>query len=358
MFTVRVDGAASLLVESTVTTGPSGTASRKKGSPVRNVGILVTVLALGVAASGGIAHSEPSARAHIDRIEQLTPTRTAVFVTSPSMRRDVQVQVLHPADATGSRPTFYLLDGVSGGSESGYTESTWTQKTDIATYFVDKNVNIVLPVGGTGSFYTDWRLEDPKLGVNNWESFLARELPPLIDEAFAGNGTNAVGGVSMGALGAGNLMTRNPDLYVGLASYSGCLDTSTLYSQDFVRATVAGKNGDATNMWGPATDPDWRSHNPANNTEALRGKTIYSSVGTGIPGEHNDVFAPDGLGTIVRGGPLEALVHSCTQAFETRLEGLGIPAVFAYRDRGTHSWPYYQDALHDSWPTLESALGR
>ena len=117
------------------------------------VGIVLVVLALVV---GGVAYAEPApenppgdsagqAGAHINRIEQLSPTRSAVFVESPAMRREVQVQVLHPASSAGSRPSFYLLDGVSAGSESGYSESTWTQKTDIEAFFADKNVNVVLP---------------------------------------------------------------------------------------------------------------------------------------------------------------------------------------------------------------------
>lgn len=109
---------------------------------------------------------------------------------------------------------------------------------------------------------------------------------------------------------------------------------------------------------GAAGDPDWRNHNPSGNAEALRGKTIYSSASSGLPGAHNTALTLEGATAIVRGGPLEALVHSCTQAFESRLEGLGIAGVFAYRDSGTHSWPYYEDALHDSWPILESALRR
>ncbi len=262
------------------------------------VGIVLVVLALVV---GGVAYAEPApenppgdsagqAGAHINRIEQLSPTRSAVFVESPAMRREVQVQVLHPASSAGSRPSFYLLDGVSAGSESGYSQSTWTQKTDIEAFFADKNVNVVLPVGGTGSFYTNWKNDDPNLGVNKWESFLAEELPALIDSAFSGNGTNVVGGVSMGALGAANLITHHPKLYTGLASYSGCLDNSESSSQDSVRLTVASKAGDATNMWGPASDPDWQKHDPSTNAETLRGKTIYVSSGTGAPGEYDNVF--------------------------------------------------------------------
>lgn len=325
---------------------------------MRRFGLAGTVVGLLALVAGGVADAEPIApTAQIDRIETLSPTRSAVFIDSPAMRREVQVQVLHPSTDAGARSAFYLLDGVSAGSESDYAESTWTQKTDIESFFADKNVNVVLPVGGTGSFYTDWKKDDPTLGVNNWESFLADELPPLIDRAFSGNGTNAIGGVSMGALGAGNLITRHPDLYTGLASYSGCLDNSDASSQDSVRVTVASKSGDPNNMWGPPADPAWQEHNPAHNAEALRGKTIYVSSGTGAPGKYDNIFTLDGLQTAIEGGPLEALANSCTKLFQTRLDGLAIPSTFAYLSEGTHSWPYWQDALHDSWPTMRSALG-
>ncbi|MFE3000299.1 alpha/beta hydrolase-fold protein [Nocardia sp. NPDC059246] len=69
------------------------------------------------------------------------------------MDRTVTVDVLHPADDE-PRPTYYLLDGV----DSGAAETNWTQKTDIVSFFADKRVNVVLPVGGKGTFYSDWQL--------------------------------------------------------------------------------------------------------------------------------------------------------------------------------------------------------
>ena len=40
-----------------------------------------------------------------------------------------------------------------------------------------------------------------------------------------------------------------------------------------------------------------------------------------------------------------------------RLAQLGIPAKVNLRSGGTHSWGYWQDDLHDSWPMLAEAVG-
>ena len=62
----------------------------------------------------------------------------------------------------------------------------WLRKGGAAEFFRDKNVNVVLPLAGPGSFYADWQRDDPKLGRYKWETFLTQELPPLIDEEFDG----------------------------------------------------------------------------------------------------------------------------------------------------------------------------
>ena len=40
-----------------------------------------------------------------------------------------------------------------------------------------------------------------------------------------------------------------------------------------------------------------------------------------------------------------------------RYNELGIPATFNFKPNGTHSWGYWQDDLHDSWPRMAHALG-
>jgi len=307
------------------------------------------------------AHAAPhpngteTVAATVDHVVELNAQRTAVFVQSPAMGRVVQVQILHPV-GNAPRPSLYLLDGVSAGSESDFRESTWTQKTDAAAFFADKDVNAVLPVGGPASYYTDWEQSDPVLGQNQWETFLTRELPPIIDGRFGGNGVNAVAGLSMGAQAAMTLITRNLDLYRGVAALSGCMDTGRIESEAAVRGTIASKGGDADNMWGPAGGPAWSAHDPSVNAEKLRGKHIFVSTGNGAPGPH-ELGAPDMVEKVAVGGPLEVASQSCTELFRERLDQLAIPATFLFRPYGTHSWPYWQDDLKAAWPTLADALG-
>lgn len=296
--------------------------------------------------------------AEVESVTMLTTQRAAVIVRSPALARSVQVQVLIPARTDRPRPTLYLLDGAGAGEESNYRESAWTQKTDAVAFFADKDVNVVLPVGGTGSFYTNWGRPDPTLGGGQWETFLTRELPPLIDAQFRGNGVNAVAGVSMGAHAALTLTARNTGLYRAVAAFSGCPDSAGPASQLSVRATVAWKGGDADNMWGPDSDPRWAEHDPMRLAAALRGKAIYVSAGTGAPGPLDDPASIDGLSAMTFGGQLEAAAMQCTQRFAQRLTDLGIPAAVHLRPNGTHSWPYWQQDLRDAWPDLFAALER
>lgn len=75
------------------------------------------------------------------------------------MGRSVTVEVLPAPDGARPAPTLYLLNGVDGGSGIGgwSAGSNWFTKTDATEFFADKQVNVVMPVGGGASFYTDWR---------------------------------------------------------------------------------------------------------------------------------------------------------------------------------------------------------
>lgn len=310
---------------------------------------LVTILLSGT----GAAHAEPPGESTLLSATDTGPSRTRISVFSAAMGRAVTVDVLHPDDDL-PRPSYYLLDGV----DSGAMETNWTQKTDIVSFFADKRVNVVLPVGGRGSFYSDWEQPDPVLGgVQMWETFLTQELPPLIDERFHGSGSNAIGGLSMGALSAATLTTRYPSLYRGFAAFSGCLDTMSVNAKLAIRNSVRWVGGNPENMWGPDGDPDWAAHDPLTNADALRGKAVYVSSGNGTPGPESltDPLMPQ---AVTFGAVLEYLVRGCTESFQRRLVEMDIPATFVFHPHGTHSWPYWQQDLHDSWPLLEAALAQ
>lgn len=289
--------------------------------------------------------------ARILAVTSETATRTTMTVYSAAMKRPVRVSVLAPRERTGPRPTVYLLDGIDGGVYTSYTQSGWTFQTDIARFVADKKVNVVLPIGGTGSYYTDWRRIDPVLGRNMWETFLTEELPPLVDGRFRGNGRNVIGGLSMGALGAMSIAVRNPDLYRGVVAFSGCLDQGSPEFRQATATSVTTRGGNPENMWGPLDHDNWDAHNPAGHVSALRGKPVYVAVGNGLP---DPALGLAGLASPV-GGVLEGIVARCTESFKRRADRAGVDITYDFR-AGLHSWGYWNQDLHRAWPTIARAL--
>lgn len=96
----------------------------------------ISLLAIAVLLLGLVCATPAHAEARVVNVVQLSPTRTAVFIDSPAMGRQVQVQILHPLGG-GSRPNYYLLDGL----DPGERESTWTNATDAVNFFANENVN-------------------------------------------------------------------------------------------------------------------------------------------------------------------------------------------------------------------------
>ncbi|MEV0298864.1 alpha/beta hydrolase family protein [Nocardia sp. NPDC050710] len=318
---------------------------------MRRTKVAVAVLAFAIAVIGPVvAEPATASAARLIGIDDVSPTRSSVFIESSAMGRTIQVDVLHPA-GDGARPSYYLLDGL----DPGVGQSTWTNATDAEAFFAGKNLNVVLPVGGQASYYTDWQRDDPRFGRYQWETFLTRELPPIIDGEFHGNGVNAIGGLSMGGNAAFIITTRNPWLYHAVAGYSACPDTTL--ASGAVMFSIANRGGNPANMWGAPGSPAWAEHDPALMADRLRGKTIYLSTGTGVPGPHESEMKPQLAENIFLGGPVEVGVNTCTAAFEQRLRALGIPARIDFSPSGTHSWSYWQDTLHASWPTIGSAIG-
>jgi diacylglycerol O-acyltransferase / trehalose O-mycolyltransferase len=275
-------------------------------------------------------------------------------VASPAMERQVPVKVLLPVDNSRPRGTFYLLDGNSGRTD----DNNWLEpnRGDAQSFFADKNVNVVFPIGGTGTMYTDWQQDHPKFGRVRWETFLTKELPPLIDARFDTNGRNAIGGISMGAEAAVMLAERTPNLYDAVAGYSGCYTTAGDLGEGLTDLVVINGNGDARKMWGPAGGEDWRAHDIFAGAAQLRGTSVYLASGSGLPGPHETAGTPDLSRVVTVGGLLEFGSDLCTDQLATALQAEGVNVTRSAPAVGVHDWPYWRDELARSWLTLEPAL--
>lgn len=92
---------------------------------------------------------------------------------------------------------------------------------DLEALTSDLDVLVVMPRGGSGGFYTDWR-RDPER-VNQWERFHIGRLVPFIDATYRTRATRAfraVAGLSMGGFGAMRYAARHPDLFAAAGSFS------------------------------------------------------------------------------------------------------------------------------------------
>ncbi|WP_372465928.1 alpha/beta hydrolase [Nocardia spumae] len=291
-----------------------------------------------------------------------------IGVYSPSMDRVIPLQVLRAPDTGTPAPTLYLLNGAGGGEDA----ATWLKQTDAVDYFADKQVNVVIPMEGAFSYYTDWEKADDGLahklknnGKNMWSTFLTRELPPVIDAAFGTTGANALAGISMAGTSVLDLAIQAPTLYRSVAAYSGCAMTSDPIGQAFVTLVVSLGKGDATNMWGPNDGAGWKEHDPYLHADRLPDIPMYISSGTGLPGRHDSLADPSIradsrilANQVLLGGGIESAANYCTARLAEKTQALGRTNItYNFHPAGTHSWGYWQDDLHKSWPMMAAALG-
>ncbi|WP_298441181.1 alpha/beta hydrolase family protein [Gordonia sp. (in: high G+C Gram-positive bacteria)] len=330
-----------------------------KGTAMSQVRAFVVLCAALLIATGLLGAGPASAaQSRIVSVENNGPQHQRFTVYSASMDRNIPLDVFLPRDQSRPAPVLYMLNGVAGGEGEG----NWADKTDYQKFFANKHVYVVTPLAGGGSYYTDWQRVDPKIGRSKWETFLLKELPPLLEQRFNTNGKNAIAGISMAGTSVLNLAVRKPGHFQAVAAYSGCAQTSDPIGQEFIRQVIEGRIGaDMTKMWGPLNGPDWRRHDPYVNAYKLRGTSLYISSMSGLPGPDEQIHSLDDLNPkmidqITLGGGIEAAMTYCTLNMQQRLKQLHVPATIVIRPVGTHSWGYWERELKASWPQIWAAI--
>lgn len=291
-----------------------------------------------------------------------------VQATSPAMKdRKVPVAII-PAQQP-QRPTIYLLNGAGSGEQN----ADWLTRSNVVDFYADKNVNVVIPMHGAFSYYTDWE-QEPNSGYlhgpQKWETFLTKELPGPMEAKLSANGRRAIAGMSMSATSSLLLAQHNPGFYDAVGSYAGCAGTSTPLSYEFLRVTLNRSGATPEQMWGPMGSANNRHNDALVNAAKLRGTELYISSATGLAGEtdtagwlisqgYDPATALQGSATLqVEGGIIEAGVNYCTHLLKAKLDRDGIPATYNLRPTGTHSWPGWIEDLERSWPVFERAFNR
>ncbi len=309
--------------------------------------------------SAPVAVSQPAGSpgqgAHITGIEHVNERWDKVSVFSPSMNK-VIVNDVYKSPVSGS-PTFYLLPGIDGGDNldpgGNWAPGTksWFGMTDIQGFFANKNVNVVSPLGGAFSWYTNWVADASK----QYQTYMTSELPPLIDAEYNTNGVNAVGGLSSTGGTAVDYAIQAPGLYRAVGSYSGLLNPADQPQQ--VSMSLLGGGASADAMWGPPGGPLWIAHDPSKNVAKLSGVAVYvAASATGDVGEVDQL--PPNFGPNFTGGLIERIVADSTRVFADAAAAAGIPITYVVRPQGSHTWGLFGSEMQESWnTTIGPALG-
>lgn len=292
----------------------------------------------------------------INRVEYLSPRHVMVYIKSaamPDKEQKVQIQLARDwySNPQATFPEVWALDGLRARDD----ESGWTIETNILNQFASRNVNVIMPVGGESSFYSDW--QKPDQGTHYmWETFLTKELVPILDNEFRSNQRRALTGISMGGTAAMNLAERHPYLFDFVASFSGYLDTTTQGMPQAIMAAQLDAGGySTTNMWGPEGSQDWIDHDPKLGIENLKDMTVYVSAGSGKDDYGIDGSVAKGPANIAGIG-LEAISRMSSQTFVDYAKRAGVEPIVRFRPSGVHSWEYWQYEMDQAWPHIANAL--
>ncbi|MDR7329145.1 alpha/beta hydrolase [Corynebacterium guangdongense] len=310
-----------------------------------------------IAANGPQNYSDTITEAKVIRKEEqdirdLTAGAEGIqrwWVASPAMGRNVEIQIRPAADTSTEAPVLYLLDGVNAPSRSGWVSYG-------AHRIIQDNVTLVMPTVARASFYLDWEEDDEVLGRNQWETFLTRELPPLLesDPDLNTNGRYGVGGLSMGATGAVTLANANPELFDATFGISGCYSAESEVGYQTMRLTIESRGGDLNNLLGPLGSDTRERYDVVGDPEGLRDQAVYLSASAGeFPeGAEAGNFPVAALGVLLEQG-----AYLCTQDLERAMEAEGMThQQVVYQREGVHNWDTFQAQLAPAWEHIRGAL--
>ena len=234
--------------------------------------------------------------------------RETLAVESKAMQKQVPVTVILPNayHSMEAMPVIYLLHG------HGDTHTAWADKGNAGSLADQYNVILVMPDGGTNSWYWD----SPVDPTYKYETFVSKELVAYIDSHYktqADRTGRAITGLSMGGHGGLWLGIRHQDTYGAAGSTSGGVDIRPFP-----------KN------WGMSLRLGTIEENPKNWDDY----TVINIV---------DQLKPDSMKLIIDCGT-EDFFYEVNCALHEKLAAAKIPHDF-YTRPGVHNWDYWRNSI-------------
>jgi enterochelin esterase-like enzyme len=232
----------------------------------------------------------------------ITGTLVEAQFNSPTLGRAEPYRVYLPPDyATSDRryPVLYMLHG-AGGNYTEWTDSFLPERADemIARGTIQPMI-VVMPEGGSRTYWANWP------GGLRWADYLAYDVVGEIDSHFRTLPTpasRAVGGLSMGGLGALHTALHHPEIFgvVGGHSPSMRLEPDSRVADSLMGDTFyeyspiwlvqhRWQPGEHLNIWvDVGLDDGWRPNIEAFGA-ALQSQGV-ASTWREFPGTHEDTY--------------------------------------------------------------------
>ncbi|ADG99132.1 putative esterase [Segniliparus rotundus DSM 44985] len=277
------------------------------------------------------------------------------YVPTPEMP-DVKLRVWRATN--GSKKSVVLLDGLRATNDV----SGWEHETN-AHLLADHGVNVIEPVGGNASFYTDW--QQPSQGNNQpyrymWATFIGKTLPAwMASQGLDPNG-NAIAGLSMAGSSAFILAANYPDKYKFAAAYSGYMNLDDGSRGQICISMWSEQGFSCDSMWGPGYNDTWKANDPVAQLDKLRNTSLYLSWGNGDKGPWDDDYAKHAnYGPInsFSAGFLEGIIKGDDEKFKQAADATGVNVTYNIQPWGTHMWPYWEYNLWNSLDQMKTAIG-
>jgi diacylglycerol O-acyltransferase/trehalose O-mycolyltransferase len=304
------------------------------------------------------------------------------FWVMSSTMGPIKARVFRAHDGNTHR-VVYALDGMRARPDL----NGWEIETDIAQTLTAQNINVVMPVGGMSSFYSDW-LAPSNFGLlgtgsasisaatgsaantgsagyphrAGWETFLTSELPNALHARLGFASTrNGIFGLSMGGSAALTLAAYHPNQFSYAGAFSGFLNPSAPGMPEIIRlAMLDAGNYNADDMWGPPWSPDWLRNDPFVFAPLLKAEHIrlFIASGNGLPGPYDHPQNLADAWYTTEGMGLESLALANTGAFRARLNALGYDNVdYFFPPYGVHNWPYWVNDVNQMIPDMSAHIG-
>jgi diacylglycerol O-acyltransferase / trehalose O-mycolyltransferase len=274
-------------------------------------------------------------------------------VPSPSMGRDIRIQF-----QGGGPHAVYVLDGLR--AQDDY--NGWDINTPAFEWYYDSGVSMIMPVGGQSSFYTDWYQPSSSNGQNytyKWETFLTKELPQwLANNKQVSTDGNAIVGLSMSGNSALVLAAYYPQQFIYAGTLSGFLNPSEGWWPTLIGMAMNDAGGyNATDMWGPSSDPAWQRNDAMVQIPRLvqNNTRIWMYCGNGTP---SDLDSGTTAFNLFNAKFLEGFTLRTNITWrDNYIAAGGHNAVFNFTETGTHSWGYWGSQLEQMKPDIQRVLG-